>query len=112
MVTIATRGIGEEILGKIGHHRQRVRKLCLEECSHFALVFERRKAGLTVEREEQDAAEGAVDVRQRDQHECPARPDVQRMCFEDVFPVAVRRNRQLLVAIIEILLREVEAREL
>ena len=61
--------------------------------------------------QEQNASEGAVDVWQRDQHESATRPDMKCMRFENMPAVGRRRNGQLFVAVVEVLLREVEARQ-
>ena len=54
-------------------------------------------------RKEQRGGERAIGIRQRDQHEPAARPDVQRMRIERELAVA-RPERELLVAVIEQLL--------
>ena len=53
---------------------------------------------LALEWQEQRDCEAAIEVRQRDQHEPAARPDVQRVCVELVVSLPIGRQRQFLVA--------------
>ncbi len=112
-VTIAPVGFAKKFSIRFGMSRSASGNCVFEKRQYLRFGIERCETDVvTLERQEQNASEGAVDVRQRDQHERAARPDVKCMRFENVSAVGPGWNGQLFVTIIEVLLREVEARQL
>src|ERR1035441_2544150 len=81
-----------------------------KKCLHVAFASESGETVVAFERQKQNAAECSIYIRQSNQHERSTRPYVQRMRFHCVLPILRGGNREFLVAVIQILLREVEAR--
>ena len=91
--------VGRELRGEIRQQRQGIGELAGEELLHRLWRGERREAQRPLAREEQRRREAAVGIRQRDQHEAPPRPDVQRVPLEGA--TRRRRDRELLVVVVE-----------
>ena len=72
---------------------------------------ERREARRALERQEERAGEAPLGVGQGDEHEGAPRPDVQRVRLEPVASPVERRDRQLLVPVVERLLRAAVSRQ-
>jgi hypothetical protein len=92
----------EEFAGEPRHQRHDVGEVPGEECIDGPAAVERSKAfGAAFQGKEQRDGEAAVDVRQRDQHEAAARPDVQRIALDAVRAVRSGWQREFLVAVLE-----------
>src|SRR5262249_26291744 len=91
--------VGRKLCGEIRQQRNRVGKLPCEERLHRLRAVERREAPWSVTREEQRRRETAVGVRQCNQHEAAAWPDVQRLALERTR--AAGRDGELLVVMVE-----------
>ena len=62
--------------------------MAAEELRDARGLAERSEALFALVRQEQRDSEAAVEVRQRDQHEAAARPDVQRVLLDGMEPPA------------------------
>ena len=88
------------VVDQVRGQREHVRVVLGEVPLDRRRAVQRGEAAGAVVGPEQRAGEGAVRVRQRDHHRGAARPDVQRVRVEREVP-AQRRDRQLLVAVVE-----------
>mmetsp|Transcript_4953 Transcript_4953/g.11427 ORF Transcript_4953/g.11427 Transcript_4953/m.11427 type:complete len:335 (-) Transcript_4953:144-1148(-) len=105
----AAGALREELLVELGDDGHGVGELLLEEVLHRLVGLERVHGG---EGREQRRRERLVRVRQRDEHELVPRPDVQRVGrLQRVLARRRRRDRQLLVAVLDVVPREVGARD-
>src|SRR5206468_2482984 len=103
-----TSGIGKEVLGEIGHERKRIRKSFSKELDQRGLGGQLLKTVPAIKRKKEYARERTINIGQCDQHVIAARPNVQCVGFKHMSAFRARRNRQLFVSVIEVLLREVE----
>ena len=94
--------IGLVILAQVRDQRQRVREVTFEQRLRGIGIGHRLERGPgSGMRQEQGDREGALVVRQGDAHVMPARPDVQRVRFDSETAMRVRRDLQLLVAMVQ-----------
>ncbi len=106
----ASDGMLEEFAGEARHQRHDVGEMLREERIDGLAAVERGEAFCaTSQGEEQRDGEAAVDVRQRDQHEAAARPDVQRVALDAVRAVRPGWQREFLVAVLEHVLDDAHA---
>ena len=83
--THAADGTLEKFAGESRHQRHDVGEMLREErIDRLAAVECGEAFRAAFQGEEQRDGEAAVDVRQRDQHEAAARPDVQRVALDAV----------------------------
>src|ERR1700691_707915 len=68
-----------ELLGQVRNEPGRVRELASEEILRRCSVLKPLETGLAVSGQKQGRREAAIGIRERDQHEATARPDVQRV---------------------------------
>jgi len=92
--------MGRKLRRQIRQQWQHIGEFAAEELVQGSDAVERCEALRTAARQEQRRGETAVAVRQRDQHEAAARPDVQRVALE---PALGQRcaHRELLVVVVE-----------
>ena len=86
----------------IRHQRARVRKVLRQKRLDGACRVEAREAQRTARRQEQGRGKAAVLVRQGDEHVAAARPDVQRLALHAIRIAGACRDRELLVAVLEV----------
>ena len=103
-----TRWMRKKLLRQGRHQRRGVRKNAGEECGYVGRRLQGGEALGAFKGKEQSAIERAVEVGQRNHQVLAAGPDMQRIFLE--LPRAARAggNGQLLVAIIEEILRVIE----
>ena len=101
-------GIACVIFLELRHERNGVGKSLLEKVLRFFSGVEGREAFAAFERQKQDAREGAVSIGQRDEHIGAARPDVQRVWFQNMFSARASRDGQFLITVIELFLCEIQ----
>ena len=97
-----------KIVAKLRHQRYGVREICPEKFQELRFGIEAGKTHFSFSGQEQDAGKCAVNVGQCDQHVRAARPDVQRVRFKNMACIRSCRDGQLLIAVIEKLLRKRE----
>lgn len=99
----------EKISDVTRHERNHIREVFGEKFPHVTFRLQLLKRNISFKRKEERAGERAVNVRQGDEHEVAARPDVQRIHFHLVPAVGIGRDHEFLVAVFDVLLRIVVA---
>ena len=97
------------VFEKVGEKRDHVREMRVEERHHGLVVVEVVQAVRTFERPKQRAGKRAVRVGQRHEHEGAARPNVQPVLFHLECAVGAGKHRDLLVAVGQVPVLEIEA---
>jgi hypothetical protein len=88
----------EELARHVRHQRDGVGKMPAEEIIDRVPAVERREAVRAAQWQKQRHCKAAVQVRQCDQHEAAARPDMQRMLLDLVCAGGRGGQRQFLVS--------------
>ncbi len=93
-------GMGAELRQQVRNQRRDIRKLTPEELRRAVRNGQRGKAALSLARKKQGRGKASIGVRQSDEHESAARPNVQRAGIERRAAIH-RGDGQLLVVMIE-----------
>jgi len=97
----AADGPGSPLLIEVGHEGQRVGEVLLEEGARRGWLCDGVEAARSSDLQEEGEGEVAAWVGQSDEHEIAARPDVEGCPFEAERAIAIRRDVELFVSMLE-----------
>src|ERR1700733_3283799 len=100
------------VVCQLRHQLEGVREALWKKPDYIRVRAQTGEAFYALKWQKENARERAVDIRQRNQHVIPPRPDVKGVRLQRVLPIGTGWNGQLFVAVIEMLLGKIEATQL